>query len=68
MALPVPTEKYSIGDQAQLRREVERMDNENWKRLKDIDLGQTRLIITDAATGTRYRLVVTAGVLSAVAV
>lgn len=66
-----PPDKYSMTDQAHLRREIERLDQENLKRFRDIEVGstgQTRLVFTDTTTGTRYKLTVAAGVLTLTAV
>ena len=67
MTIKDPAAKYDRSDQAQFRREVEKLDRENWKRLQNIDLGQTDLILTDTTTGARYALRAVAGVVTLVA-
>lgn len=67
MALPLAPAAYSQTDQAQMRREIERMDAENWKRLKDVDFASTRPVLTDTVTGTRYKLTVVSGTLTVTA-
>ena len=45
------------------RRIIEQADQQNLKTGRDNDIGEGRLILTDTATGNRYSVEVTSGVL-----
>lgn len=65
MSLPNAPQKYDPTDQALMRGEIERIDGQNHKKTKDIEVGSgKRVIFTDTVTGKRYPLVVTNGVLT----
>ena len=52
----------------EISRQVEMADNMNYKRDRDLEIGQNRVILT-SPNGSRYAITVSnAGVLSAVAV
>jgi len=52
----------------EISRQVEMADNMNYKRDRDLEIGQNRVILT-SPNGSRYALTVdNAGVLSAVAI
>lgn len=62
--LPVPADEIT----RQAYALIERMDQQNFKRGQDMDIANTRLILT-SPNGTRYQVVVSnAGALSTVAV
>lgn len=64
-ALPVSPAQYSQQDQVSLRTELERRDSEGHKRGRHIEVGKNcAVILTDTATGDRYRLDVTSGALA----
>ena len=46
------------------RDSLQRADAENLKRGRDVELGRGRLIVTDEATGLRYALAMTGGVVT----
>ena len=47
-----------------MRDSLQRADAENLKRGRDVELGRGRLIVTDEATGLRYALAMTGGVVT----
>ena len=55
---------YDRADQAALRDALQRADAESLKRGRDVELGRGRLIVTDEATGLRYALAMTGGVVT----
>jgi hypothetical protein len=55
---------YDRADQARMRDSLQRADAENLKRGRDVELGRGRLIVTDEATGLRYALAMTGGVVT----
>jgi hypothetical protein len=60
---------YSRDDQQTARRELQRADRENFKKLQDVRLENGERLILKSANGTLYAVVVSnAGVLSTVAV
>ena len=68
MNLPSPTPQYSEKDQAQTRNILELEDKNNHKRNRDVEIGQSRLILT-SSNGTRYKITVdNSGVISATAI
>ena len=65
---PAP-EKYSREDQHAARREADRTDRGNFKKLQDVRLENGERLILKSANGTLYAIVVSnAGVLSTIAV
>jgi hypothetical protein len=65
---PAPP-SYSRDDQQTLRREAERADRENFKKLQDVRLENGERLILKSPNGTLYAIVVdNAGALSTVAV
>ena len=65
---PAP-ERYSREDQQAARREADRIDRGNFKKLQDVRLENGERLILKSANGTLYALVVSdAGILSTVAV
>lgn len=72
MPFQPPSLEYNISDQAQFRHEAARLDAENLKRQRDIEIGDrsgvSRLIVTDTVTGTRYKITVVSGALTLTAV
>lgn len=67
MNLPTPPQTYSPSDQAAMRREIQRADQQNLKRGQDVEIANGRLIMTDIDDGLRYQVVLDAGVLTLVA-
>ena len=57
MNLPSPTPQYSEKDQAQTRNILELEDKNNHKRNRDVEIGQSRLILT-SSNGNRYKITV----------
>ena len=55
---------YDRADQARMRDSLQRADAENLKRGRDVELGRGRLIVTDEATGLRYALTMSAGIVA----
>lgn len=67
MNLPVAPPKYSQQDQANVRYVVRMADSQNFKRGRDVELVEERLILS-SPDGSRWAISVdNAGVLSAVA-
>lgn len=65
MSLPTPPKNYDALDQSITRGEIERLDGQNHKKGRDIEVGAgKRIIETDTVTGARYAIVVTNGVLT----
>ena len=64
MILSSAPTSYDRTDQARMRETIQRADAENLKRGRDVELGRGRLIVTDEATGLRYALSMTAGVVT----
>jgi len=58
MKFSVPPSEYSVSDQVELRRVLERSDATNHKRESDVEIGNGRLILTRSVDGTRYEITV----------
>lgn len=68
MKLPIPQGQYSKAVEIERNRLLEQADEWNHKRNKDLEIGETRLILT-SPNGTRYSITVdNAGVISATAI
>ena len=68
MKLPIPKPEYRVADERERNRQIERADGQNLKSQQDCEIGEGRLILTDTATGTRYQVKITSGVLGIAAV
>src|SRR5262249_18783070 len=67
LSLPVPPAAYDAGDEAQLRRPLERADRNNRKIGTDVEVGTNRLVLK-SPNGARWSITVSnTGVISAVA-
>jgi hypothetical protein len=66
--LPSPPASYDLADQRRTRELIGQALERVHSREGDVNLGPTRLIITDEVTGARYALKVASGVLSIVAI
>lgn len=67
MKLPLPAQVYSRQGEIERNRTLEQADRWNHKRGRDVEIGETRLILT-SPNGTRYSITVdNAGVISATA-
>lgn len=68
MKLPRVPSKYDERDQTDTRAAIEQADAQNYKRNRDLEIGDNRIILK-APNGTRYAITVdNAGVLSTAAV
>lgn len=62
MNLPKPPSVYSQANEAQTRDVISQADEDNHKKLRDIEIGQgCRAIFFDTVTGTRYAMSVASG-------
>lgn len=67
MKLPLPAQVYNRQGEIERNRTLEQADRWNHKRGQDVEIGETRLILT-SPNGTRYSITVdNAGVISATA-
>jgi hypothetical protein len=67
--LPTAPAQYSQRDQQDMRRELQRADAENVKRLRDVRLENGERLILKSPNGTLYRLTVdNAGALGTAAI
>jgi len=66
MKLKHAADRYSASEQQEVLSQIEKADQLNHKRNRDVEIGKARLIVT-SPNGTRYALAVSnAGVLTAV--
>jgi hypothetical protein len=67
LSLPRPPSAYDAGDEAQLRRALEREDQKNRKIGTDVEVGANRLVLK-SPNGARWSITVSnTGAISAVA-
>jgi hypothetical protein len=57
-----------VRDQVETRAEIVRADEDNLKRGQDIDIADSRFILTDTVTGVRLKFTVASGVATFTAV
>jgi hypothetical protein len=57
MKLPLPSPKYDLRAEIQRNRILELEDNNNWKRGRDIEVNEGRLILR-SPDGTRWSITV----------
>jgi hypothetical protein len=55
--LPSPAKVYDPSDQAQTRAAIRQADGENFKRGRDVEIGDGRLILT-SPNGTRWNITI----------
>ena len=67
LTLPKPRSAYDAGDEAQLRRAIERADKANRKIGTDVEVGANRLVLK-SPNGARWSITVSnTGAITAVA-